>query len=821
MKLQKTISYEYFIERWFFCVILKNMKISKLVEQENLKPQIVISVRNFVEFLLSAGDIDEGRGGRIQTEAMQEGSRIHRKLQRRAGAGYHAEVPLKHIISYEEYELALEGRADGIIYDEDQLLEKKVTIDEIKGMYLDVESLEEPIEVHLAQAKCYAYMFAEKNHLEEISVQMTYCNLDTEEIKRFYQDYSVQQLEEWFLNLVSRYIKWSDYLYSHRKIRQQSIGSLKFPFSYRRGQKELVGDVYRSISRSKILFIQAPTGTGKTLATIYPAVQALGQNYGEKIFYLTAKTATGLVARDAFLLLEQRGYQGKTVVITAKDKMCLLEERECTPESCPYAKGHFDRVNDAVYDFLQQENVMDQQAILSWAKERRVCPFEFSLDLSNWVDHIICDYNYVFDPNVYLKRFFAEGTRRDYLFLVDEAHNLVDRAREMYSETLIKEEFLEMKKLLKPYGNKLERSLERCNRELLQMKRQCEQMEMVKDMDALLFSLFQLATAFDELFQRDIVLPERQRVLDFYFKIRNFIYLSDYYDEHYRLYSDYNSSKEFCLHLFCVDPSLMLQERIDRARSCIFFSATLLPIQYYKELLCNEQDVYAIYAEPVFEQSQRALLIGTDVTSKYTRRNPAEYAKYADYILSIIANKKGNYMVFCPSYKMMQEIHSYFLAKSLGEYDVLIQESNMSENSRREFLKEFEVEREKTLVAFCVMGGIFSEGIDLTKEKLIGAVIVGVGLPQIGNEREVMRSYFQETKGQGFAFAYLYPGMNKVIQAAGRVIRTAEDAGVIALLDERFSQAAYRSVFPREWEDASVCDVTTVGQRVKEFWNQL
>ena len=439
------------------------MKISKLVEQENLKPQIVISVRNLVEFLLNAGDIDEGHGKRMQMEAMQEGSRIHRKLQRRAGAGYHAEVPLKHIVSYDEYELALEGRADGIIYDEDNLLGQKVIIDEIKGMYLDVETLSEPIAVHLAQAKCYAYIFACKNHLEEISVQMTYCNLDTEQIKRFRENYDFQALEEWFSDLLSQYKKWSDYLYSHRQIRQQSIAKLSFPFPYRKGQKELVGDVYRSISRSKILFIQAPTGTGKTLATVYPAVQALGQNLGDKIFYLTAKTATGLVARDTFQLLEEEGYQGKTVVITAKDKMCLMEERNCTPENCPCAKGHFDRVNDAVYDFLQQENVMDQQAILSWAKKRRVCPFEFSLDVSNWVDHIICDYNYVFDPNVYLKRFFAEGTKRDYIFLVDEAHNLVDRAREMYSETLIKEEFLEMKKLLKPYGKKLERGLERCN----------------------------------------------------------------------------------------------------------------------------------------------------------------------------------------------------------------------------------------------------------------------------------------------------------------------------------------------------------------------
>lgn len=795
------------------------MKISKLVQQDAEKPQIVISVRNLVEFLLNSGDIDEGRGGRMRMEAMQEGSRIHRKIQRRAGAAYHAEVPLKFIVSYEEYDLALEGRADGILYDEDD--PTQVTIDEIKGMYQDVNLLPEAIPVHLAQAKCYAYMFAAQNQLSHICVQMTYCNLDTEDIRRFQEEYSYQEIEAWFLDLISSYKKWADYLYHQKRIRQQSIQGLEFPYEYRTGQRELVSDVYRSIARRKLLFVQAPTGTGKTLATVFPAVQAVGQNLGDKIFYLTAKTATAIVARDAFALLEQHGYRGKTAVITSKDKMCLLEERSCNPESCPYAKGHYDRVNDAVYDLLQKTNMLDRETILAWAKERRVCPFEFCLDITNWVDHIICDYNYVFDPNVYLKRFFSEGISGEYIFLVDEAHNLVDRAREMYSETMVKEEFLLMKRKLKPFGKKLERCLERCNRELLYLKRQCENIVVLEEMDAFVFSLLNLAAAMEELLQRDVVLPDSDEVMEFYFKLRNFIYLTDYTDEHYRIYCDYNEAGEFQLHLFCVDPSRMLQERLDRANACVFFSATLLPIRYYKELLCNESDVYAIYAKPIFGQKQRVLVIGKDVSSKYTRRNASEYERFADYIMQIVAKKKGNYMVFCPSYKMMEEICHRFLAKNLSAYDVLVQESGMNEARREEFLKEFETERENSLVAFCVLGGIFSEGIDLTQEKLIGAIIVGVGLPQIGNDREVMKQYFLSTGRDGFAFAYLYPGMNKVIQAAGRVIRTVDDNGVIALLDERFCQQAYRSTFPREWEDAVTCEVKTVGDVIERFWKKL
>lgn len=792
-----------------------------MIEQKQEKTQISISVRQLVEFLYNTGDIDDRSSGKMRLEAMQEGGRIHRKLQRRAGAGYHAEVPLKHVVSYEEYDLVIEGRADGIVYEETEMNVHPVMVDEIKGMYLEVERLTEPIEVHQAQAMCYGYFFAVQNRLHKISVQLTYCNLDTEEIKRFCSEYDREELETWFLQLVSRYKKWADYQYEHRKRRQKSIQTLAFPFPYRSGQKKLVQDVYRSIAREKNLFVQAPTGTGKTLATIYPAVQALGQDLGNKIFYLTAKSAAGLVARDTFLLLEKQGYEGNTVVITAKDKMCFLDERACNPESCPYAKGHYDRVNEAVYDFLQEEKVMDRERIFAWAKEYRVCPFEFSLDVVNWVDHIICDYNYVFDPNVYLKRFFAEGRKREYLFLVDEAHNLVERAREMYSQTLIKEEFLSVKRLLKPYGKKIESSLERCNRDLLQFKRNCEKFAMVKDMDRLIFSLSRLAGAFEELLQCDIVLPQRELVLEFYFKIRNFLYLSEYYDEHYRLYCDYNEMGEFCFHLFCVDPSLMLQERINRSKSTIFFSATLLPIQYYKELLCSDKDVYAIYAEPVFEKKQRLLLIGDDITSKYTRRTKDEYEKFAGYIRKIVEKKKGNYMVFCPSYNMLDEIYAHFLKNVTKNCDVICQESSMSEKNRTAFLEEFEKKREHSLVAFCVMGGIFSEGIDLTKEKLIGVIVVGVGLPQIANQREVMRQYFQKMKGNGFAFAYLYPGMNKVIQAAGRVIRTAEDIGVIALLDERFLQWDYRRCFPREWDDAACCTLESVGQAVENFWDSL
>ena len=798
------------------------MKQTKLVLTDNNKPQIVISVRNLVEFLLVSGDIDDRNGGGLKAEAMNAGSRIHRKLQKSAGLEYHAEVPLKFTIDFDKYELALEGRADGIIYDFDEELgpDSDVTVDEIKGMYKDVTKMKAPIDVHIAQAKVYAYIFACQNKLKSIKVHMTYVNMYTEEIQSFVEPVDFEDLEKWFLDLINSYKPWTDYIYNHRIERQQSIKELTFPYEYRAGQKKTIADVYTALIRNKTMFLQAPTGTGKTLATIYPAVQAIGQGYSDKIFYLTAKASTGLVALEAFNLLNDRGYKGKTVVITAKDKMCPLEERHCNPVDCPYAKGHFDRVNDAVYELLMQDGTYDRERLIDWAKEHRVCPFEMCLDVSNWVDNIICDYNYVFDPNVYLKRFFAEGQRGDYIYLVDEAHNMVDRAREMYSETIVKEEVLQAKNILKKYSKKIEKRLERCNRDLLVYKRSCEIVLVLEECEIFLMSLINAASAIEELLEDEVEIEERDVVLDFYFKMKNFIDISDCLDDHYRIYCDYGDNGDFMIHLYCVDPSLQLQQRIDKADSCIYFSATLLPIQYYRPLLCNDEDVYMVATPSVFDPENRLLCIADDVTTKYTRRSRSEYERYANYIEEIVSKRSGNYMVFFPSYKVMEDVGAVF-DKVWGEkYDIIYQSSGMTEDEREAFLTEFYEGRDRSLIGFCVMGGIFAEGIDLTNERLIGSIIVGLALPQVCNELEIIREYFQEAGRDGFSFAYLYPGYNKVIQAAGRVIRTVNDRGIIALLDERFTNPYYRNCIPPDWQDYKICNLDKIGEMTNLFWEK-
>ena len=707
------------------------------------------------------------------------------------------------------------------IREKNNTVNKKIWyIDEIKGIYRNVAAMETPYYVHKAQALCYAYIYALQNHLEEIGIQMTYCNLDTEELRYFREIYTWEQLRNWFENLLAEYRKWADWQMLWKKRRQVSIKSLEFPFPYREGQKKLVSDVYRTIMRKKTLFLEAPTGVGKTISTIFPAVKAVGEGLADRIFYLTAKTITATVAKETFLLLEKEGYEAKVIQLTAKEKLCLCEEMDCNPVHCPYAKGHFDRVNAAVFDLLQKKNLLTREEILKQAEEYQVCPFELSLDTASFADDIICDYNYVFDPNVYLKRFFQEGVKGDYIFLVDEAHNLVDRSREMYSESLYKEDVLAVKRILKPHSSKICRTLDKCNRAMLEMKRECESCRELESVGTLTFHLMRLASQMDEFLEKPRDFPEKKTVMDFYFTLRNFLTIYDMVDDHYVIYSRIAEDGRFFIKLFCVDPSANLQKCIDRSNSTIFFSATLLPVSYYKRLLSTKEDNYAVYAKSTFQENQRLLALGRDVSTKYTRRNEQEYRKIADYIAAVTGAKEGNYMIFFPSYKLMQDVYDIFLEQAGDDCMLLLQHSNMKEAQREEFLKAFDRKQEGTLIAFCVMGGIFSEGIDLKKDSLIGAVIVGTGLPQVSEERNILKNYYDRQGLSGFDYAFRYPGMNKVLQAAGRVIRTDEDRGVILLLDERFLAGDYLPLFPREWENRKIVSLPELKEELSKFWSK-
>lgn len=785
------------------------------VKGETMEKTIIrISVRNLVEFILRSGSLESGSG--IQDkEAMQKGSRIHRKLQKQAGSHYSPEVSLKKDMEYEDLILRVEGRADGIFTEDD-----RVCIDEIKGVYKKVQHLEEPILVHKAQAMCYAWIYASLNGLEKIDVQMTYVNLDTEELKRFRETFSADYLKNWYQELLNEYHKWVSFRIKWKKIRNASMEGLEFPFPYRKGQREIVTGIYHAVSARRQIFVQAPTGVGKTMSAIFPAVRSIGEGRGEMIFYLTAKTVTRTVAQDGFDILRQKGLQFQTVTLTAKEKMCFCEKPECRPDKCPYARGHYDRINQAVYDLWTRGQAFTRENILEQAEAHKVCPFELSLDLSVWVDGVICDYNYVFDPNAHLKRFFGENNSGDYIFLIDEAHNLVDRGREMYSASIAREDILKIRRFVKPYSPKLYRALGRGAKQLMELQKECDSSQVLESPGIFSLTLLQVQGEMDRLLEEPPSEEVAEGILDFYFQVRDFLNVSELVDENYVIYTAREEDGCFRMHLFCVNPALNLQLCLDKGISAVFFSATLHPMRYYKSLVSTREDDYGIYVQSPFEQKNRRILICADVSSRYTRRGYEEYRKIAEYIARMAWQKKGNYMVFFPSYRLLEDVYQIYEQEfSASWVRCICQTASMNEREREEFLEEFKEQEEETLLGFCIMGGIFSEGIDLMGDRLIGAAVVGTGLPQVSLERELLKEYYDRQGKRGFDYAYRYPGMNKVLQAAGRVIRTKEDKGCILLMDQRFLNQDYRELFPREWSDACSCRLENIEQYLKGFWD--
>lgn len=802
-----------------------------------------IPVRSLVEFVLRSGNISSSQSIK-DPDAMQEGTRIHKMLQRRMGSCYNPEVALSITlpVTYDgiSFKLNIEGRADGIFTNESGTI-----IDEIKGVYNDIMTMEEPVTVHKAQALCYAYIYSSKHNLEYIGIRMTYCHIPTENIRYFNETISYSDLEKWFNNLINEYAKWIAWQLKWQKKRNASIKAMEFPFEYRKGQSTIVKGVYQSILRKKRLYIQAPTGVGKTISVLFPAVKSMGEGITEKIFYLTAKTITRTVAEETFKILSDKGAALKNITITAKEKICILDKPQCHPLSCERALGHFDRVNNAVFDIITHENNISREVILKYASKHNVCPFEMCLDTATWADAITGDYNYVFDPSANLKRFFANQSQNNYVFLIDEAHNLVSRACEMYSASLNKDDFTNIQKTAKTASKKLTTALEHCNHCLLKLKRECDEVKKysITGIEEFVLKLMNLSSVFDWYFKEQALSlhplkPEiREKLLDFYFKIYGFLNIYSILDSKYIIYGDYTGEDSFCIHLKCMDPSTNIDNCLNKGISAIFFSATLLPVRYYMEQLAGRADDYAIYAPSPFPVNNRLLMVASDTSTIYKKRTPSEYKKIAEYIYGFTSAKTGNYMVFFPSYKMLEDITVYLLEyfylngfnaedennyinNSGGKIHLCTQSALMSENEREDFLLKFTEQPEYTTIGLCIMGGIFGEGIDLKNDRLTGTVIVGTGLPMVCTENELFREYFDEVNGMGFNYAYLYPGMNKVLQAAGRVIRTNTDKGVILLLDKRFLRQDYTELFPREWYPYNVVNKNYMGTCIKNFWKK-
>lgn len=752
---------------------------------------IKISIRNLVEFIMRHGSIDNRYTSSIKAI---EGIRGHQRVQKSYGDNYTAEVPLKYKLTYEDLEIIVEGRADGILIEDD-----KTIIDEIKTTTKDLLLIDENTNpLHWAQAKCYGYIYSMQNELENIDIQITYYNIDTKSTRILRQSYTLKDLEEFFFWLIDEYKSWAQLENDWVNKRNKSIKELKFPFeNYRPGQRELAVRVYKSIIDSKKCFAQAPTGTGKTISTLFPAIKAMGENETSKIFYLTAKTITREVAQNTISLMRKKDLNLKSVTITAKEKICKMEEVNCNPEYCPYANGYFDRINNSLKDILAKYNDYSKENIEKISEEYMLCPFELSLDLTNLSDVIICDYNYVFDPRVYLKRFFDTKTT-NYTFLIDEAHNLVDRAREMYSATLNEEKFIKVKKLISKKDKRITRVIKEIQsyfEDKLEDLTTVDENDLVESEAPL--ELCEILSSFikfvDEYLARTN--EENEELMDLYFDVYSFLSISDFYDKNYTtIYT--KTFNGMTIKIYCVNPQKVIEEKMKKAKSNIIFSATLIPMDYFMKMYSYDEEDFIINLKSPFDVNNRLLMIGDNVATTYNKRFETS-EDIASYIANCVQAKKGNYMVFFPSYKYMELVFDK-MKENHPNINTSIQESNMSEEEKEEFLSMFDEDNKETHVGFCVLGGHFSEGIDLTNDKLIGVIIVGVGMPQIGIERDIIKEHMKDSN-KGFDYAYVYPGMIKVLQAAGRCIRTDDDKGVILLLDNRYSQRRYQSLFPYEW----------------------
>ena len=774
---------------------------------------IKISIRNLVEFIMRHGSIDNRYTSSIKAI---EGIRGHQKVQKSYGDNYTAEVPLKYTLTYEDLEIMVEGRADGILIEDD-----KTIIDEIKTTTKDLLLIDENTNpLHWAQAKCYGYIYSMQNELDNIDIQITYYNIDTKSTRILRQSYTLKELEEFFFWLIDEYKSWAQLESDWVNKRNESIKKLKFPFeNYRPGQRELAVRVYKSITDSKKCFAQAPTGTGKTISTIFPAIKAMGEDKTSKIFYLTAKTITREVAQNTISLMRKKDLNLKAVTITAKEKICKMDEVNCNPEYCPYANGYFDRINNSLKDILAKYNDYSKDNIEKISEEYMLCPFELSLDLTNLSDVIICDYNYVFDPRVYLKRFFDTKTT-DYTFLIDEAHNLVDRAREMYSATLNEEKFVKVKKLISKKDKRITRVIKEIQsyfEDKLEDLTTLDENDLVESEAPL--ELCEILSSFikfvDEYLARTN--EENEELMDLYFDVYSFLSISDFYDKNYTtIYT--KTFNGMTIKIYCVNPQKVIEEKMKKAKSNIIFSATLIPMDYFMKMYSYDEEDFIINLKSPFDVKNRLLMIGDNVATTYNKRFETS-EDIASYIANCVQAKKGNYMVFFPSYKYMELVFDE-MKENYPNINISIQESNMSEEEKEEFLSMFDEDNKETHVGFCVLGGHFSEGIDLTNDKLIGVIIVGVGMPQIGIERDIIKDHMKDSN-KGFDYAYVYPGMIKVLQAAGRCIRTDDDKGVILLLDNRYSQRRYQSLFPYEWyPNFRVRKSDDVKTLCEEFWNK-
>ena len=796
---------------------------------------VEVSVGELCRLALMNGDLDRGlfRAGAWR---LREGSSLHTMLQESAGPEYRAEVPLSHSTQFDGLTYTVSGRADGVIERRDG---SRLCVEEIKSVRGGMFYMPPP-EVYLAQLYCYAHFLCAARGLSQIDTCLTYIHADNHQLRRMERTMRADELAFYFEGLLRRIAPRARLCVERKQDIPDTLRSLPFPYpTLREGQEELIHTCRRAIRTGRRLFAQAPTGIGKTMSALYPAVRALGDGLCDKIFYLTAKASTSAEAFRAARRLHESGARMRTVTLTAKEQICLCpavreEGRKlsdcCNSIDCPYAAGYYDRVQNAIDDLLSQAHGYSRALIVETAKRHRVCPYELSLDISELCELIICDYNYVFDPAVSLRRYFGfeAPTDQKYVFLIDEAHNLPDRARDIYSATLARSLFEQVYAVL-PAQEELNEVFEELILTMRGFKRLCRE-TLTKDSEGQESGYYltrppipQLAERVNRLYEacsdwlrrnrQHPLRPEVERASD---AARDFLAVAEVYDERFLTYVEVIGN-ESTAKLYCLDPSHLLDLAMRRARSSILFSATLTPTDYFADVLGGGKGALQLSLPSPYDPARLCLAAVDGVSTRYEDRDKS-IKKIVSCIAATVSQQVGNYIVYFPSYSYMEQVRDAF-AKKYPSVPLIVQERNMSARRRESFLSQFADDGKHLRVGFCVLGGSFSEGVDLPGRRLIGTIIVGVGLPGLSNERNILKEYFDGRCERGYDYAYTYPGMNRVLQAAGRVIRREEDEGVVVLIDDRYNTPTYQMLFPASWMHLQYAgNAISLAELVKNFW---
>ncbi len=772
-----------------------------------------VSVKELVMFLYSSGDMENQTK---RKNARIIGQRLHGEHQSAYQSDDESEVFVRGRFEKNDYVLVVSGRIDGVLRQGEN-----VVVEEIKSTETSLSLIkEDTYPAHMNQARFYAYLYAKEHGLSNLDVRLTYIHHPGKEKKSFKKRSTFSQLETSVHEIVDAYLEWLEIYKRHQYEKRRSLEGLAFPFDrYREGQYHFMGAVYQTMIKEEILYATAPTGIGKTVAALYSGLKTLSSEE-EKLFYLTAKNAGKTIAVQMVELMKAQGLIVKAIPLNSKETMCLQEEVDCDPELCPYAKGFYNRLRKALEDIFVHDDVYDAGLIKKYGEYHTICPHEFALEISNYCDVVICDFNYVFDPRIRLIRYFEESAYEPRL-LVDEAHNLIDRSRSMYSAELslqyMKTLFEEVKSMKPSPKSALQDVIEWMETSIASTEVDKSRFHAEETLDHdFLSRLHQAAIRLEKLLETHKKHKKRKHFREGYYSIAQFLRIAEFFGDAFRFVLE-KAEDDVLFRIVCLDASKPLSSLIrERAKGTVLFSATLKPVDYYAALITRGEGKHFEVPSP-FDPKRLGVLIDVSTSTKYRDRKYS-VRRIVDTLYAMLETKTGNYIVFFPSYEYLEMVYERFDATG---YVVMKQRRGMPHFEREEFLEEFKAESRRSKLLFSVLGGSFSEGVDYMGDALSGVFVVGVALPAFHRINEMIKDHYYAEGHQGFDYAYTYPGMRKVVQAVGRVIRSEEDKGLAILMDTRYEEPKYEALLPSHWQPIKVYEDHYIQDFIRMFWEKF